>query len=167
MSELPFCYKIIKDSICGEYNPKKFHKKKFHKCKKCSEQLTKEDIIPLDFFEMLAKEYMKDWKCNKNKTFKMYDEMLKEYPFCIIKDDERKSKYEFLDLVMSYKKFNKEEKFLRLTAVFLDLMLEYLGTSNMDIGGLTDDYIYENKEGVIDRISMSYEFYKELIKEFK
>jgi hypothetical protein len=167
MKELPFCYKVNKGSVCGESHPMKFHNQKFHKCKKCDEHLTNEDIIPLEFFEMLAKDYMKDYKCDKKRTSEMYKEVLKEYPFCISKDDVRESKYEFLDLIMNYKKFNKEQKILRLTAVFLDLMLEYLGTSNMDIGGLTDDYIYKTKEGVIDRISMSYKFYKENIEEFK
>lgn len=85
MSEFPFCYNIIKGSICGESNPKKFHKQKFHKCKKCTRDLKSEDIIPLEFFEMLAKNFMKDYECDKTKTINFYKKILKEYPFCIIK----------------------------------------------------------------------------------
>jgi len=167
MEELPFCYNILKGSICGESSPKKFNKQESHKCKKCSRDLKKEDIIPLEFFEMIAKDFMKDWKCDKNKTSKMYNEVLKEYPFCLDDDELREYKYEDVDKIMNYKKFNEEQKFLRLTAIFLDLMLEYLSTSNMDIGVLTDDYIYKNKKGVINRISISYKFYKENIENFK
>jgi hypothetical protein len=167
MKDLPFCYGIHKGSVCGESKSKKFHSKKVHICKKCSEHLTAEDIIPLEFFEMLAKDFMKDWKCDKIKTAKMYKELLKEYPFCIIKDETREYKYEFLELIINNdKEFNEEQKFFRLTAVFLDLMMEYLGTTNQDIGVLTDDYIYKTKEGVIDRISVSYKFYKENITRF-
>ena len=54
MKELPFCYNVIKGSVCGESHPKKFHNQKIHQCKKCDEHLTNEDIIPLEFFEMLS-----------------------------------------------------------------------------------------------------------------
>lgn len=164
MKELTFCYKVIKGSVCGESHSINFHSKKILTCKKCSEHLTNEDIIPLEFFKMLAKDYMKDYKCDKNKTFEMYKEVLKEYPFCITDEDELiEDKYKNLDKIINNKNFNEKEKFLRLTAVFLDLMIEYLTTKQQDIGVLTDDYIYKTKEGVIDRISMSYKFYKEII----
>lgn len=165
MKELPFCYNVIKGSVCGESSPKKFHSKKIYKCKKCSEQLTKEDIIPLEFFEMLAKDFMKDYSCDKIKASKMYKELLKVYPFCI-EDDMIEWKYKDLDLVINNKKFDKEQKVVRLTAVFLDLMIEYLSTRQQDIGVLTDNYIYKTKEEVIERISISYKFYKENIEEF-
>jgi hypothetical protein len=167
MKDLPFCYGIHKGSVCGESKSKKFHSKKVHICKKCSEHLTTEDIIPLEFFEMLAKDFMKDWKCDKIKTAKMYKDLLKEYPFCLIEDKHRESKYEFLELVITNEDFTDEEKFVRLTAVFVDLMMEYLGTTNMDIGVLTDNYIYKTNEGVIDRILLSYKFYKEDISKYK
>ena len=71
MDKLPFCYVVAKGYVCGESNPKKFDKQKIHKCKKCTRDLKNEDIIPLEFFEMLAKDYMKEYKCNKNKTSEM------------------------------------------------------------------------------------------------
>jgi hypothetical protein len=45
-------------------------------------------------------------------------------------------------------------------------MIEYLSTRQQDIGVLTDDYIYKNKEEVVKRILLSYKFYKENIEEF-
>ena len=44
-------------------------------------------------------------------------------------------------------------------------MLEYLGTSNMDIGILTDDYIYKTNKEIINHISISFQFYKDLVQE--
>jgi hypothetical protein len=45
-------------------------------------------------------------------------------------------------------------------------MIEYLSTRQQDIGVLTDDYIYKTKEKVVERILLSYKFYKENIEEF-
>lgn len=68
-------------------------------------------------------------------------------------------------MIINNKEFDREQKTLRLTAVFLDLVLEYLGTLNMDIGILTDDYIYKTNKEIINHISISFQFYKDLVQE--
>jgi hypothetical protein len=131
-----FCYNIISGKICGESKEKYFHGERHNKCMKCSEVLKEDDLVPLHFFETLAEDFMADLQCDKVKSLEMYNEVLKEYPFCKHDDKLRNYKFGHIKKISNNKKINYEEKVRRITSVLINLAYEQITTSNADIGTL-------------------------------
>jgi len=133
-----FCYNVISGKVCGESKEKHFHGERYNKCIKCEETLKDGDLVPLDFFETLAEDFMADMQCDKVKSLKMYNEVLKEYPFCLEKNETRNFKFGHMKKIANNKKIDYEEKVRRITSVLINLAFEKITTTNADIGTLED-----------------------------
>jgi hypothetical protein len=133
-----FCYNVISGKVCGENKEKHFHGELHNKCMKCEEVLQDGDLIPLIFFEELAEDFMADMQCDKSKSLEMYNEVLKEYPFCLKKDENRNFKFKHMKKIANNKKIDYEGKVKNITSVLIDLAYEQITTMNADIGALAD-----------------------------
>jgi hypothetical protein len=131
-----FCYSIVSGKVCGESKEKHFHGERHNKCTKCSEVLKEDDLVPLHFFEELAEDFMADIQCDKVKSLEMYNELLKEYPFCKNDDKLRNLKFGHMKKINNIKKLQYEEKVRRITVLLIGLAFERITSSNSDLGAL-------------------------------
>jgi hypothetical protein len=160
MSKSYFCYGYLNKHICGTSNPKHFHPEKYTKCKKCTQKLELDDLVPLVFFEELASDFMAEWQCNKKEATSMYKKVLKEYPFCL-DGSILTFKFDHLRKAATKKSFSYDGKIKLIAYILLELAFEHITTINLDIGNAVNAKYESTKEEYEEYMKEEYESYSE------